>query len=144
MQYIDARDLAAWALTAAERQLGGPYNVVSKPGHATMEQLLDACVQVTGADAHLVWTDPETILAADIQPWTDLPIWLPPGEAYDTFHQANVSRAMGAGLQCRPILDTVADTWAWMSSPDGRPPIRTDRPSVGLDPEVEARVLASR
>jgi 2'-hydroxyisoflavone reductase len=144
LQFIDARDLAAWALTAAERQLGGPYNTVSEPGHATMEQLLDACVQVTGADADLVWTDPETILAADIQPWTDLPIWLPPGEAYDTLHQGDVSRAMAAGLQCRPVLDTVADTWAWMNGPDGRPAARTDRPSVGLDPEVEAQVLASR
>lgn len=109
-----------------------------------MRQLLDACVHVTGADADLIWTDPETILAANVEPWTDLPIWLPPGEAYDTLHHANVAKAMAAGLQCRPVVDTVADTWAWMNSPDGRIPSRTDGPSIGLDPKVEARVLADR
>jgi 2'-hydroxyisoflavone reductase len=51
---------------------------------------------------------------------------------------------MADGLQYRPVLDTVADTWEWMNGPDGRLAARTDRPSVGLDPEVEAQILAGR
>lgn len=139
LQYIDARDLARWILDAAGRGLGGAYNVISPTGHATMGELLAACVRVTGSDAELRWTDPAVILAAGIEPWTDLPIWLPPGELHDTLHRGDVARAVGAGLRCRPVADTVADTWRWLRELGGPPPLSPDR--VGLDPEREAHVL---
>ncbi|MEV6778655.1 SDR family oxidoreductase [Streptomyces syringium] len=141
LQYIDARDLARWSLDAVERELGGPYNLISPPGHTTMGGLLEACVRVTGSDAELRWTDPEPILAAGVEPWMDLPIWVPPGEGYDTMHQGDVSKALAAGLRCRPVEETVADTWAWLRELDGPPPRRTDRPPLGLAPEVEAELL---
>ena len=31
-------------------------------------------------------------------------------------HDCDVSAAVAAGLACRPIEETVADTWAWMQS----------------------------
>ncbi|RNF80182.1 NAD-dependent epimerase/dehydratase family protein [Streptomyces botrytidirepellens] len=144
LQYIDARDLATWLLDAAERGLGGPYNLVSPPGHTTMGELLETCVRATGSPAELHWTDPDRILAADIAPWTDLPIWLPPGELHDTLHRADVSKAAAAGLRCRPITDTVTDTWAWLRGLGGAVPQRADRPRVGLDPQREAEVLAAQ
>ncbi len=141
LQYIDVRDLAAWTLDAVEQGLGGPYNLVSPPGHTTMDELLGACVQVTGSDAELVWVEPEAVLAAGVEPWIELPIWLPPGELYDSTHVANVSKALATGLRCRPAGETVADTWAWLQSIGGRAPQRPDRPVVGLDPEREEEVL---
>ncbi|WP_079038328.1 NAD-dependent epimerase/dehydratase family protein [Streptomyces sp. NBRC 110028] len=144
LQYIDARDLATWLLDAAERGLGGPYNTVSPPGHTTMGELLETCVRVTGSPADLRWTDPDSVLAADIAPWTDLPIWLPPGELHDTLHAADVSKAVEAGLRCRPVGETVTDTWAWLRSLGGQAPQRADRPTVGLAPEKEAEVLAAQ
>lgn len=143
LQYVDVRDLATWIVDAAERELAGPFNVVSASGHTTMGGLLAACVEVTGSDADLRWTDPDTILSAGIEPWSDLPIWLPPGELYDFMHAGDVSRAVAAGLRCRPVRETVADTWAWLRGVGGRAPQRPDRPPVGLDPDVEAKVLAS-
>ncbi|MGK5637436.1 reductase [Streptomyces sp. URMC 126] len=142
LQYIDARDLAAWTLDAAARGLGGPYNLVSPPGHTTMGELLETCVRVTGSDAELCWTDPGPILAAGVAPWTDLPIWLPPGEEHTTIFAAGVGKALATGLRCRPVGETVADTWAWLESLGGRPPLRPDREPVGLDPETEAKLLA--
>jgi 2'-hydroxyisoflavone reductase len=142
LQYIDARDLAAWILDAAGRGLGGPYNLVSPPGHTTMGELLETCARVTGAGAELRWLDPEQVLAAGIEPWTEFPVWLPPGELYDTLHRGDVSKALSTGLRCRPVAETVADTWAWLRSLGGDAPRRPDRPSVGLAPEKEARVLA--
>jgi 2'-hydroxyisoflavone reductase len=141
LQYIDVRDLAVWTLDAAERGLGGPYNLVSPPGHTTMGELLDTCVRVTGAGAELRWTDPEPILKAGVEPWTQLPIWLPPGELYDAVHQGDVSKALAAGLRCRPVAETVADTWTWLQGLGGVPPQRPDRPRVGLDPAAEAEIL---
>ncbi|MFE7468785.1 NAD-dependent epimerase/dehydratase family protein [Streptomyces sp. NPDC057499] len=141
LQYIDARDLANWLLGTARDGLHGPYNLVSRPGHATMGQLLDACVRATGSGAELRWTPAETILAAGVKPWSDLPVWLPPGEQYDTLHRGDVGRAYATGLRCRPVEETVADTWKWLEELGGRAPQRPDRPPVGLDPEVEARLL---
>jgi 2'-hydroxyisoflavone reductase len=141
LQYIDARDLATWLLDAAERGLGGPYNLVSPPGHTTMGELLDTCVRVTGSSADLRWTTPDRILAADIAPWTDLPIWLPPGELHDTLHAADVSKALAAGLRCRPVGETVTDTWTWLRGEGGQAPQGADRPRVGLDPQREVEVL---
>ncbi|WP_406016475.1 reductase [Streptomyces sp. NBC_00984] len=142
LQYIDARDLANWLLDAAGSGLHGPYNLVSRSGHATMGQLLEACVRATGSDAALRWTPAEKILAAGVEPWTDLPVWLPPGELYDTIHAGDVSKAYATGLRCRPVEETVTDTWKWLEELGGKPPQRPDRPAVGLDPRVEAELLA--
>ncbi|MGW6455956.1 SDR family oxidoreductase [Streptomyces sp. NPDC055078] len=149
IQYIDVRDLADWALSAAEAGLGGAYNMVSEPGHTTMEELLTACLRVTGSAAELRWTPPDVIMAAGVEPWTELPVWVPPVEAaelHNGVYRLDVAKAMGAGLRCRPIGETVADTWSWLQSIGGTPPPRPNRPgrskAPGLSPEVEAKLLA--
>jgi 2'-hydroxyisoflavone reductase len=141
LQLIDVRDLAVWTLDAAERGRGGPYNVVSPAGHTTMRELLETCAKVTGGGAELVWTDPEPILAEGVEPWNDLPIWIPPGELYDVMHRADVSKAVADGLRCRPVAETIADTWAWMQEIGGPPAQRPDRQAPGLDTAIEERIL---
>ncbi|MEU4261378.1 MULTISPECIES: NAD-dependent epimerase/dehydratase family protein [Streptomycetaceae] len=143
LQYIDARDLAEWLLDAAADGLGGAYNTVSPPGHTTMGELLDACVRVTGSRADLRWTDPADLLAAGVEPWTDLPVWLPAGELYDTLHRGDTRKAHAAGLRCRPVGETVADTWSWLCELGGTAPQRPDRPAPGLDARTEAKLLAA-
>ena len=144
LQYIDARDLAIFLLDAAAAGLTGPYNVVSEPGHTTMGELLDIANEVTGRRASLRWTDPSVIEAYGIQPWTQLPIWLPPGPDHDFLHRGDVSKALAAGLRCRPVYDTVADTWSWLRSVGGDAPRRTDRGDLGVDPALEAKVLGEQ
>ncbi|GIE28169.1 reductase [Actinoplanes italicus] len=141
LQYVDARDLAAFLLDAAAAGTTGPFNVVSEPGHTTMGELLEVAGQVTGGHADLRWTAPETILAAGIEPWIQLPCWLPPGPLHTFLHDGDVRRAFAAGLRCRPVHETVTDTWAWLQSLPGGAPQRADRPVVGLDPKIEADVL---
>jgi len=142
IQYIDARDLARWCLLAAENRLVGAYNLVSDPSANTMSDLLEACLDVTGSDGRLRWVDADVVLEAGIQPWSDLPVWLPPGELHDGMHRSDVSKALASGLVVRPLHETVADTWSWLQSIGGTAPQRPDRPPVGLDPDLEARVLA--
>ncbi|GHF59249.1 reductase [Streptomyces mashuensis] len=141
LQFIDVRDLAAWTLDAAARGLGGPFNVTSRPGHTTTEQFLEACARVTGGGARLHWVTPEDVRAAAVEPWTDLPVWLPPGELHDNLFGRQVEKAHAEGLRCRPVEETVADTWAWLRTLDGPAPRRDDRPRVGLSPEQEAALL---
>ncbi|NGN69073.1 NAD-dependent epimerase/dehydratase family protein [Streptomyces sp. A7024] len=146
LQYIDARDLAAWTLDAVEGGLGGAYDVVSAPGHATMGEFLEACVKAAsseGSDAVLRWYEPEAVLAAGFEPWTELPVWLPPGPLHDYLHSGDTSKARAAGLRCRPVAETVADTWAWLRSIGGEAPQRSDRGRKGVDPEREAAFLSA-
>jgi 2'-hydroxyisoflavone reductase len=140
LQFIDVRDLAAFALSCANRRLGATFNVASRSGHTTMGLLLDACRSVTGSDARFVWATPAEVLAAHVEPWTELPVWIPPEHPAAALHQGNVARATAAGLRSRPVAETVAATWAWMTrTAPSRPP--ADRPPVGLSRERELALL---
>ncbi|MEW2135466.1 NAD-dependent epimerase/dehydratase family protein [Streptomyces sp. NPDC005409] len=141
LQYIDVRDLARWTLDAAAAGRGGAYNLVSPVGHATLGELLDACVATTGGGAELRWTDPALLEGAGVEPWTELPIWLVEGEPHDYMFGGDVSKALAAGLTCRPVAETVADTWEWLRTLGGVAPQRADRPAPGIDPEREAALL---
>lgn len=142
LQLIDARDLASFVLDAALAGHSGPFNVVSRRGHATMRSLLEACHEVASApDARLTWMDPHAVIAAGIEPWTELPIWLPPDSEFAGMHAANVERAHTAGLHCRPIEQTVQDTWNWLSEVNGPPPLRSDAHPPGLDRGRERAAL---
>jgi 2'-hydroxyisoflavone reductase len=140
LQYIDCRDLAAWMLLAADRGLSGAYDTVSRPGHATMSSLLVAARDVIGSDARFVWADPEVIEAAGIEGWTELPVWAPPAGETAGLHSGDTSRVFAAGMVCRPVTETVADTWAWLQAEGDPPPGRF---AHGLDPAKEQAVLAS-
>jgi 2'-hydroxyisoflavone reductase len=142
IQYIDCRDLAAWMLHAADERISGAFNAVSKPGHATMGSLLEACVAAVGSDARLVWADPDVIDNAGIEGWTELPVWISPYGEGASLHDGDVAAIYAAGLVCRPVSETVADTWRWLQA-EGDPPAREGRPAHGLDPQREGEVLAS-
>ncbi|MDX6700302.1 MAG: hypothetical protein QOF26_528, partial [Baekduia sp.] len=69
--------------------------------------------------------------------------WLPAEHEYRGMHHADVSRAHAAGLRCRPLTETVADTWAWLLSVGKAPARRSDLPAPGLDPARERAALAA-
>lgn len=140
LQYVDVRDLAAWLWSALAAGVGGPVDAISPSGHATTGTLLEACVTATGSAAELVWVPEADLAAAGVEPWTQLPCWVPEAGEFAGFFEADTSQAAQTGLRCRPVADTVADTWAWLQR-EGKPPQRPDRDVVGLPPEVEHRVL---
>jgi 2'-hydroxyisoflavone reductase len=139
---IDVRDVAVFTLNALEQRLQGPYLVAGTPDIASRYgDLLQACIEVTGSPARLEWVDADFLLAQNVAMWTELPLWVPPGE-----HpwELDTSRAEAAGLRCRPLRETVADTWAWLADGDGevRRSYRASRPH-GLEAEREREVLAA-
>ncbi|GAB6899688.1 SDR family oxidoreductase [Kineosporia succinea] len=140
LQYIDARDLAAWTIGAAEQGLSGPYDLISPPGHTTMGEFLRIGAEVTGSRATLRWAAPDQL--EDVAAWMELPVWIPPGPDHAGMHLSDPSKALATGLVNRPVRETVADTWAWLQSIGGEAPQRSDRPRLGLDPAKEAQILA--
>ena len=141
LQYIDGRDLANFLLLAAEHQLGGTYNTVSRPGHTTMGELLETTLAVIGSEAELVWVAPSIIDNAGIAPWSELPIWVPPEGELAGLHAGDVTASHARGLRCRPVAETIRDTWEWLQA-EGDPLALSDG-SVGLAPEREQAVLAT-
>jgi len=143
VQFIDVRDLAAWLLQAAERGVSGSFNAVGRP--VRFSELLDACARASGGSGpNVEWVDPEFLVDAGVEPWTELPLWIP-GEEFGGMENVDASRARGAGLVTRPALDTVRDTLAWANTVDGEPARQTDgRYRVAtLTPEREADLLAA-
>ena len=110
VQLIDARDLAAWMLDLGERRVAGAFNGTAPRDRTTMREVLEAAVAATGSGAELVWIPDERLLEAGVEPWTELPLWLPAAGTWDV----GTERAQAAGLRCRPIAETVADVWAWL------------------------------
>jgi 2'-hydroxyisoflavone reductase len=143
LQYVDARDLAEWMVSCAQQGIGGAFNAVSPVGHTTMGELLRAAYETTGSTAELVWFTPEEVDEAGIAPWTELPIWVPPTGPLAGLHDCDVTAAVHAGLRCRPVGETVSDTWVWLQT-EGLPPQRDDRPTHGLDPQRERELIDSR
>jgi 2'-hydroxyisoflavone reductase len=113
VQLVDARDLAAWMLDLAEARIAGAFNGTAPPGRTTMREALDAAVQTTGSGARLRWVPDEVLVAHDVEPWDELPLWIPPASGAGTW-AVGTERAQAAGLRCRPVAETVADTWAWL------------------------------
>jgi hypothetical protein len=116
------------------------FNTVSRPGHTTMGEMLGEVRTVTGSVAELIWAPPAAIAEAGVAPWTELPIWLPPDGELAGLHNGDVGAAYRRGLRCRPVTETIRDTWAWLEA-EGDPPSLSDG-SVGLSAEREAAVLA--
>jgi 2'-hydroxyisoflavone reductase len=141
LQYVDARDLAAWVLDNLVRGSAGAVDVVSPVGATTTRGLLTACIAATGSDAELVWV-PEAVLDEELaEPWTQLPCWVPTTGELAALMSSDTSKAVASGLRIRPVTETVADTWAWLQR-DGMPGQRPDRPRHGLPAELERRLLA--
>jgi len=133
VQFVDARDLAAWLVQLALRGPGGVFNATGPAERLTFEELLDRARTAIGSNAEIVWTDEQRVLDAGVQPWTELPLWLP-GTDYAGMARADISRAVDAGLRFRPVEETILDTLAWDRSVPG------DRPT--LSDEKERAILA--
>jgi 2'-hydroxyisoflavone reductase len=140
LQFIDARDLAAFVLQALARGLRGAFNAIAPPGFTTMGGLLAACGDAAGGVPRTVWAPSAWLLAQGVLPWNQLPLWLPDDGEHAAFMAVDTRRAQDAGLQIRPLATTVADTLAWWQ---GLPAEARVFSKAGLSAEREAALLAA-
>lgn len=136
VEFTDVRDLAAWTIGLAEKRVAGVFNASGPSEAATLGGLLEVCRTVNGSDAEIVWMHEEFLQTNEIQPWSQLPLWIGNGPEYDGFSRFDCTRAIAAGLTFRPVAETAAATLEWARS---RPADHTWR--AGLTPEQEAVLL---
>lgn len=136
VQFIDARDLAEFIIQLTEGHASGIYNATGPDYELTIGRLLEVCKQVNGSDATFRWASLEFLNQNNVQPWSDLPVWIPAEGETEGFTRFDISRAIGAGLKFRPLEETVRDTLAWART---RPADHEWR--AGLKPEREQELL---
>ena len=136
IQPIDVRDVANFAVRAADSGIGGVFNVAAAPTAATFGSFLAACRAVTSSDAELIWVDDDVLIEHGVRQWTELPLW----RTYPGTWRVSADKAVAAGLVCRPLEETVADTWRWLA--EGGAAIAHERASeLGIGPAKEAAIL---
>jgi 2'-hydroxyisoflavone reductase len=135
VRLIDARDVGRFALAGR----AGAFEVTVPSGRDTRGRLMAAIRAETRADATFTYVDDAWLVAQGVEPWTEVPLWAGPGTpggfAQDT------REAEAAGLDARPLRDSVRDTLAWMRQVSGgwQP---SDR-APGLAAPREAALLAA-
>jgi 2'-hydroxyisoflavone reductase len=137
-QVIDVRDLARWILLMAERREPGRWNAVGPAQPLAIGDLLERCRVVSGSDAEIVWLDNAYLLEQGVEPWTDLPLWLGGDPDYEWMDRVDPGPALRAGLQLRPIDETIADTLAWHREHLADP----SRAGFKMTPEREVDLLS--
>lgn len=120
VQLIDIKDIASWVLTMAEKRKAGTFNVTGPKNMLTIEELLNACKAVTNSNAKFVWAEEAFLLKHKVQPWTEMPLWIPEcspleGQAkpWKGTFSINIDKAVNAGLAFRPLEDTIYDIYQW-------------------------------
>jgi nucleoside-diphosphate-sugar epimerase len=130
MQYIDARDLGAFVVGLAADGTSGAFTAA---GPWPTGRFVDVVEQVV---RHVAPTDTEVVeVPAGVVDGTDLgnrfPLWS--GAHSETVLAMDPTKAIAAGLSCRPLTESIDDVLAWWGD---RP-----WPEHWLDADTEAGLL---
>jgi nucleoside-diphosphate-sugar epimerase len=137
IQPVDVRDVAEFALNQAASATSGGYNVTHPEG-ITFGDFISECLAVTGGAGKPEWVQPDVLADHGVAQWTELPLW----RTHAGVWAVDSSRAVAAGLSCRPVVETIRDTWDWLAR-DGRPVDHPRWAEHGIAQEKEAKILAS-
>jgi 2'-hydroxyisoflavone reductase len=141
-QFIDVRDVAEWMRDVAGEGTTGTFSATGMP--VSFGELLETCSAVAETDSPVEWVAEDFLVEAGVQPWSELPLWLP-GEEDAGHAELDVTKALDSGLSLRPLAETVRDTLDWARSLAGPAPRQADgryTPQT-LSPEREAELLAA-
>jgi 2'-hydroxyisoflavone reductase len=148
-QFIDARDLARFALDSIEHDRSGIFNMVTPPGRFSFGDLIASSAAAAQALARpaqpprTVWVARQFLeqqgegAEADGH---DFPMWFPAVGEDAGFARVSSTRAQAAGLTITPLATTVHDTLAWHLQ---RPEAERSKLKVGLTPEREQQLLSA-
>jgi 2'-hydroxyisoflavone reductase len=126
VRFIDVRDLAKWIVRCVERGVTGTFNADGPV--VPMGELLKG-------NTRIVWVSEEFLLANKVEPWSEMPLWIPESDADNAgFTSVNCAKAVAAGLAYRPVAETVRATLEWAKT---RPSDHQWRAGISRDRERE-------
>jgi 2'-hydroxyisoflavone reductase len=140
VQFIDARDLAEWTIRMVENGETGIYNATGPAKKLGIGEMLNGIKKANKSTANFTWVAADFLAAQKVEPWSDMPVWLPPRVPEAGGNQVSNQRALAKGLTFRPLAETARDTLAWFKS---LPQDRQTHLKTGLTAEREAEVLTA-
>ena len=140
VQIIDGRDVAEWTIRMVENRETGIYTATGPEKMLGVGTMLDGIKSALNSSAKFTWVDADFLKAQKVEPWSDIPVWIPPRGEEAGANQVSNKRAVAKGLTFRPLADTARDTLAWFKSQKAE---RQAKPKAGLSLEREAEVLAA-
>lgn len=139
VQFIDVRDLSKWLIELAQNKKRGVFNATGPQERLSMREFLETSKSALRSDCQFVWIDEDTLEKEKIQPFADLPLWIPSSLAdYAGFLEIDCRKAFDAGLTLRPTEQTVKHTAAWDKDRD-----QTVARAVGLSSDREQELVQS-
>jgi len=135
VQLIDARDLSEWIIKMVEQNDTGVYNATGKPLILTMEKMLEEIKTASRSDAEFTWVDEDFLAREGIEPWGDMPFYLPESDKdLEHFLSMSIDKALQTGIEFRPFSETIRDTLEWRKT-------KSDALKAGIDAEREKEAL---
>lgn len=137
MGIIDVRDLASWLVRCAAAGTSGVFDAVGEPD--TLGGLISAAREVCGHEGPVVAASSQWLAEHDVNEWMgpeSLPLWIAE-PTWRGFSAHTGAAARAAGLNLRPVADTLRDAAAYEEGREASNPRR-----CGLSDETERRLLA--
>lgn len=139
VQFIDARDLAEWTIRMAEQRETGIYNATGPAKKLGVGEMLNGIKAALNTNATLTWVNSDFLEKQKVEPWSDMPVWVPPRGEAGGIGSISIKKALAKGLTFRPLAETALDTLKWFKSQSAE---RQAKLKAGLTPEREKEVLA--
>src|SRR2546425_6274868 len=75
VQYVDARDLAAWIVQTVERGAMGVFNATGPERPLGLGPMLASCAKAAPKPASLTWVPEKFLEEHKVSAWDDMPVW---------------------------------------------------------------------
>lgn len=133
MQFIDCRDLAAWILSAAQKELTGTFNAVGPSRPLPFETFIADCQRELNPGCEIHWAPLDWLRSRLPEP---MPFALLDFLMEDGWTNISNRKAVQQGLAFRDHRETIRDTAAWFKASG-----ELEKLKVGLPLDKEAELL---
>ncbi len=110
-QFVDSRDLAAFFLKCIREKITGTYNCAGPQAGLTLHEFINRTHSALDSDTRLLEAPRAWFEEHDIKPYRDIPTWM--GDEVQSMYRVDYSKAVAAGLENRPLEETMRDVRAW-------------------------------
>lgn len=111
-QLIDVRDLCVWTISLIEKRITGTFNVTGPHRRERAGDLMDRIAAAAGGGTVIRRIGADQLRKAGGGRWLDLADWADPPEDIRGVYEISIEKAMDAGLEFRPLEQTVRETLA--------------------------------
>ena len=98
-----------------EARISGIFNVTGPAQRLTFGELLTTAKTALASDVAYHHASDDFLRAQDLGEFMELPLWVN-SELAESFMTFSIERALAAGLQFRPLAETIRDTFEWSKS----------------------------